>query len=50
MLIAATHLIHSIGIGFSLLFNAGIPLNELDHRRITRQIVAIFEKAAQKAG
>ena len=50
MLIAATHLIHSIGIGFSLLFNAGIPLNELDHRRITRQIVTIFEKAAQKAG
>ena len=48
MLIAATHLIHSIGIGFSLLFNAGIPLNELDHRRITRQIVAIFEKTAQK--
>ena len=50
MLIAATHLIHSIGIGFSLLFNAGIPLNELDHRRITRQIVTIFEKTAQKAG
>jgi AcrR family transcriptional regulator len=50
MLIAATHLIHSIGIGFSLLFNAGIALNELDHRRITRQIVAIFEKAAQKTG
>ena len=49
MLIAATHLIHSIGIGFSLLFNAGIALDELDHRRITRQIVTIFEKTAQKA-
>lgn len=49
MLISATHLIHSIGIGFSLLFNAGIPLDELDHRRITRQIVEIFEKTAAKA-
>jgi hypothetical protein len=48
MLISATHLIHSIGIGFSLLFNAGIPLKELDHRRITRQIVEIFEKTAAK--
>lgn len=48
VLISATHLIHSIGIGFSLLFNAGIPLNELDHRRITRQIVAIFEELAKK--
>ena len=48
MLISATHLIHSIGIGFSLLFNAGIPLNELDHRRITREIVEIFEKTAAK--
>jgi AcrR family transcriptional regulator len=45
---AATHLIHSIGIGFTLLFNAGIPLNELDHRRITRQIVVVFEQIAQK--
>lgn len=45
---AATHLIHSIGIGFTLLFNAGIPLNELDHRRITRQIVDVFEQIAQK--
>ncbi len=49
VLVSATHLIHSIGIGFSLLYNAGIALNELDHRRITRQIVAIFEKTAQKA-
>jgi AcrR family transcriptional regulator len=46
---AATHLIHSIGIGFTLLFNAGIPLNELDHRRITRQIVVVFEQIAQKS-
>jgi AcrR family transcriptional regulator len=45
---AATHLIHSIGIGFTLLFNAGIALNELDHRRITRQIVVVFEQIAQK--
>mgnify|MGYP002654705051 FL=1 len=45
---AATHLIHSIGIGFTLLFNAGVPLNELDHRRITRQIVVVFEQIAQK--
>jgi AcrR family transcriptional regulator len=45
---AATHLIHSIGIGFTLLFNAGIALNELDHRRITRQIVLVFEQMAQK--
>jgi len=45
---AATHLIHSIGIGFTLLFNAGIALNELDHRRITRQIVVVFEQMAQK--
>jgi AcrR family transcriptional regulator len=48
VLVSASHLIHSIGIGFSLLYNAGIALNELDHRRITRQIVAIFEKTAQK--
>ena len=48
VLVSATHLIHSIGIGFSLLYNAGIALNELDHRRITRQIVAIFEQTAQK--
>jgi AcrR family transcriptional regulator len=46
---AATHLIHSIGIGFTLLFNAGVPLNELDHRRITRQIVVVFEQIAQKS-
>ena len=46
---AATHLIHSIGIGFTLLYNAGIPLNELDHRRITRQIVVVFEQIAQKS-
>jgi AcrR family transcriptional regulator len=45
---AATHLIHSIGIGFTLLFNAGIALNELDHRRITRQIVVVFEQMAKK--
>jgi AcrR family transcriptional regulator len=46
---SATHLIHSIGIGFSMMYNAGIALNELDHRRITRQIVAVFETLAQKA-
>ncbi len=45
---SATHLIHSIGIGFSMMHNAGIALNELDHRRITRQIVAVFETLAQK--
>jgi AcrR family transcriptional regulator len=45
---SATHLIHSIGIGFSMMYNAGISLNELDHRRITRQIVAVFEALAQK--
>ena len=45
---SATHLIHSIGIGFSMMYNAGISLNELDHRRITRQIVAVFETLAQK--
>lgn len=45
---AATHLIHSIGIGFTLLFNAGIPLNELDHRRITRQVVEVFVELAKK--
>ena len=45
---SATHLIHSIGIGFSMMYNAGIPLNELDHRRITRQIVAVFEDLAKK--
>ena len=48
MLESATHLIHSIGIGFSVMYNAGIALNELDHRRITRQIVAVFETLAQK--
>lgn len=46
VLVSATHLIHSIGIGFTLLYNAGIPLNSLDHRRITRQIVVIFEQIA----
>ena len=45
---SATHLIHSIGIGFSMMYNAGIALNELDHRRITRQIVAVFGTLAQK--
>jgi AcrR family transcriptional regulator len=50
MLISATHLIHSIGIGFSLLFNAGVALDALDHRRITRQIVLIFERTAKIAG
>ena len=45
---SATHLIHSIGIGFSMMYNAGISLNELDHRRITRQIVAVFETLAKK--
>ena len=45
---SATHLIHSIGIGFSMMYNAGIALNELDHRRITRQIVAVFESLAKK--
>jgi len=45
---SATHLIHSIGIGFSMMYNAGIALNELDHRRITRQIVAVFEVLAKK--
>ena len=45
---SATHLIHSIGIGFSMMYNAGIALNELDHRRITRQIVAVFETLANK--
>ena len=45
---SATHLIHSIGIGFSMIYNAGIALNELDHRRITRQIVAVFETLVQK--
>jgi AcrR family transcriptional regulator len=45
---SATHLIHSIGIGFSMMYNAGIALNEIDHRRITRQIVAVFETLAKK--
>ena len=45
---SATHLIHSIGIGFSMMYNAGIALNELDHRQITRQIVAVFETLAKK--
>lgn len=48
VLVSATHLIHSIGIGFSMMYNAGISLNELDHRRITRQIVAVFETLAKK--
>jgi AcrR family transcriptional regulator len=36
---AVAFLVHSIGIGLAMLLNAGIAVNELDHRLITRDMI-----------
>jgi len=43
-----TNLFRALSLGFSILINAGIPLNELDHRPISRQIVREARKIGQK--
>jgi AcrR family transcriptional regulator len=43
-----TNLIRGLGLGFALLLNAGIPVNELDHRPISSQIVLEARKIGQK--
>lgn len=39
-------LIHTIGIGMAVLMNAGIPANEIDHRVITREMIAAMANRA----
>ena len=43
-----TNLVRGLGLGFALLLNAGIPINELDHRPISSQIVLEARKIGQK--
>jgi AcrR family transcriptional regulator len=37
-------LVHVIGIGLALLLNAGVPVDELDHRIITRDLILQFSE------
>jgi AcrR family transcriptional regulator len=40
------YLIHVVGIGFAILLNAGIDVNALDHRVLSREMVAQVAKLA----
>lgn len=37
---AIAYWVHTMGIGMAILFNAGLPVNQLDHRMVTRDMVA----------
>lgn len=41
---AVAFLVHTIGIGMALLHNAGVPVAQLDHRVITREMIAAMAK------
>lgn len=41
---AIPYLIHTVGIGFAILLNAGIPVDKLDHRIATVEFVKLFGK------
>jgi len=36
------YLMHAVGIGFAVLLNAGIPVNEVDHRVITKALTQLI--------
>jgi hypothetical protein len=35
---------HTVGIGFAVLLNAGLPVDKLDHRIVTVEFVKLFDK------
>lgn len=39
---AIAYLVHTIGIGLAILLNLGVPVDELDHRILTREVVAVL--------
>ena len=41
---AISFLVHAIGIGMGLLHNAGINVRGLDHRVLTREMIAAMAK------
>ena len=41
---AVPYLIHTVGIGFAVLLNAGLPVDKLDHRIVTVEFVKLFGK------
>ena len=41
---AIPYLIHTVGIGFAVLLNAGLPVDKLDHRIVTVEFVKLFDK------
>jgi len=36
------YLIHAVGIGFAVLLNAGIPVDKVDHRVITKALTQLL--------
>lgn len=44
---AIPYLMHSVGIGFAILLNAGAPLEKLDQRIVTVEFVKLFDKLAE---
>jgi hypothetical protein len=41
---AIPYLMHTVGIGFAVLLNAGLPVDKLDHRIVTVEFVKLFDK------
>ena len=41
---AIAYLVHTIGIGMAVLFNNGIPVDQMDHALITRELVAALAR------
>ena len=43
---AIAYWVHTMGIGMAILYNAGLPVNQLDHRMITRDMVGALAEGA----
>ena len=43
---AIAYLVHTIGIGLAILLNLGVPVDTLDHRVLTREVVAAMSDRA----
>lgn len=41
---AIPYLMHTVGIGFAILLNAGLPVDKMDHRVVTVEFVKLFDK------
>jgi AcrR family transcriptional regulator len=39
---AIAYLVHTIGIGLAILLNLGVPVDKLDHRVLTREVVTVM--------